>query len=103
MNKTKISKEAPEWFQVITEQKIKDFDDDLIKNEDTIRVLSKFQSWITVTPRSKNRKRPLEKQKVGKMDETSKIMPKWMQNKYKKPLCPEIFRTAEYTSFKKVI
>lgn len=52
-----------------------------MQKEDTMCILSKFQKWITVTPKSKNRKRPLENQKKDTMDQTSRIMPKWMQLK----------------------
>lgn len=53
-----------------------------MKNEETLSIFSKFQKWITVTPNSQNRKRPLEKEKIKSMDKTSKIMPNWMQPKY---------------------
>lgn len=36
------------------------------KTSKTLYVLSRFQKWITVTPRSKSRKFPLEKQKEVK-------------------------------------
>lgn len=50
-----------------------------MKSEETISIISKFQRWITVTPKTKNRKRPLERERIQSMDKTSKIMPKWMQ------------------------
>jgi hypothetical protein len=81
MSRTKISDTAPEWFHVVTEKKAKEYEERQIKQEDTLSVFSRYQEWITVTPRSKNRKMPLEKMKVEKFDETSKIMPKWMQIK----------------------
>ena len=56
---------------------------DKLNNEETVSIFSKFQKWITVTPKHKNRKRPLEKEKIESMDKTSKIMPNWMQAKHK--------------------
>lgn len=76
--KSIISKDAPEWFNVIDDKKLKALDDKM-KSEETVSIISKFQSWITVTPKTKNRKRPLEKERIESMDKTSKIMPKWMQ------------------------
>lgn len=80
-NKTKISKEAPEWFHVVPEWKAKKFDEELIKKEDTISVFSRYQNWITVTPRSKDRRHPLEKIKPTKKEDASRTMPKWMELK----------------------
>ena len=97
-NKTKISKEAPEWFDIVPEWKAKLFDKSLIKKEDTIMVFSRYQNWITVTPKGKDRKKALEKIKTLKKEQTSKVMPKWMEieNKTKKP--EEIFKIVEYNN-----
>ena len=42
---------------------MKEFNEKLNK-EDTLFIISRYQSWITVTPKGKNRKRPLEKLKA---------------------------------------
>lgn len=102
LNQTKISLDAPQWFKFANEKSTQALNELLIKNEDTISIFSKHQQWITLTPRSKNRRKPLEKVKVIKMDETSKIMPKWMQNKHVTQPCPDTFRSAEYNSLKNV-
>ena len=47
----------------MNEKKIKEFNENINK-EETLFIVSRYQSWITVTPRSKNRKRPLEKLKA---------------------------------------
>ena len=52
------------------------------ENEDTINVLSKHQNWITTSPLTNDRRHPFEKQKVSNTG-TSKIMPKWMEMKFK--------------------
>jgi hypothetical protein len=58
-------------------------------------IVSRYQSWITVTPKGKNRKRPLEKVKVTNMEETSKVVPNWMQIKHiNKP--PDTMRSKDY-------
>jgi hypothetical protein len=71
----------------------------MIQKEDTLSVFSRYKKWITVTPRSKNRKMPLEKIKAEKTEETSKIMPKWMQISAisAKPNYDEL-KSAEYLS-----
>ena len=103
MSRTKISDFAPEWFHVIDENKMKIYEEKQIKNEETLSVFSRYQKWITVTPRSKNRKRPLENMKNLKMDETSKIMPNWMQIKVNKDKIKEDeLRSAEYNSMRNV-
>lgn len=73
-----MSNDAPEWFNVVTPTKLKALEDKL-NSEETISIISKFQRWITVTPRTKSRRYPLEKERISSMDKTSKIMPKWMQ------------------------
>lgn len=104
MNRTKVSKESPDWFHVITDKKVNDFNDYLIKNEDTLSIFSRYQKWITVTPRTKNRKRPLEGLKKEKMEETSKVMPKWMQIRGTRDHPTEEFmRSQEYKSLRDVI
>lgn len=64
---------------------------DKLNNEETISIFSKFQKWITVTPKAKNRKRPIEKEKIESMDKTSKIMPNWMQPKHNKSVIKKGF------------
>jgi len=58
---------------------MKKWDEEFIKKGDSLSVFSRYQKWITVTPKNKNRHKPLEKIKNSKKDETSKIMPSWMQ------------------------
>lgn len=102
-NRTKVSLAAPEWFQVVTDEKNKKFDDIIAKNEETLSILSRYKSWITVTPKSKNRKMPLEKMKIEHFDETSRIMPNWMQIKAKKDKeLYEMMKPVEYNSIRHV-
>jgi hypothetical protein len=66
-------------------------------------VFSRYQKWITVTPKNQNRKRPLENTKNVKMEETSKIVPKWMQIKVAKDkLQEDQFKSAQFQSFSNV-
>jgi hypothetical protein len=102
MNRTKVSNEAPDWFKVVTEEKIKKYDEHVIKNEETLSVFSRYQKWITVTPRTKNRRKSLERQKITKMEETSKIMPSWMQIKKQEVKVPDQLQTTEYNSMRNV-
>ena len=101
-NKTchKVSKDAPEWFNIIPEWKVEQFNNYLANNEDTINIISKHQSWITVSPRTKDRKRPLEKMKAENMEVTSKIMPKWMEIIHKNEKNEENLKSVEYEPIK---
>jgi len=101
--RTKVSKDAPDWFQVVTEEKNKKFADIIANNEETLNILSRYQRWITITPKSKNRRYPLEKMKIEKFDETSRIMPNWMQIKAKKDKeLYEMMKPVEYNSIRHV-
>ena len=79
----------PDW-------KIKQFNDYLSRNEETINVISKHQNWITISPRTNDRKHPLEKSKALPFEETSKIIPKWMEIKHKKFKQEENLKSIEY-------
>ena len=93
---TKISKDAPNWFQKVPPWKIKQINEYLEKNEDTIHILSKHQNWITVTPKHRDRTRPLEKMKAINLEATSKIMPKWMEIKQKEENRVENLKSVNY-------
>ena len=60
LTRTSISEEAPNWFKITNKESIKKYDEYIKNNEDTISVFSKFQKWITVTPKKKDRRHPLE-------------------------------------------
>ena len=64
MDNQKNSNNAPDWFHVMPEWKIKQFKDYIAKNEDTINILSKHQNWITTSPLTNDRRHPFEKQKA---------------------------------------
>ena len=92
----KVSKETPEWFTVFPDWKIEQCKELLAKNEDTISIISKQQGWITVTPKTNYRKRPLEKMKAENMEVTSRIMPKWMEIRHKNEKNVEYLKSIEY-------
>ena len=50
-----------------------------------MQVISKTQGWITVTPRGKNRKRPVEKLSLGNASKVNQLSPVWMQVEHEKP------------------
>ena len=82
----------PDW-------KTKLFKEELAKKKETITVFSKNQNWLTVTPREQDRKKALEKNKILDMDVTSKLMPNWMEIKYKKDnniIGSDKFKSVEY-------
>ncbi len=78
----------PDW-------KIKQYRDYIGKNEDTINILSKHQNWITTSPLTNDRRHPFEKQKTSNIG-TSKIMPKWMELKFKNMKREENLKSTEY-------
>ena len=50
-----------------------------------MQIISKSQGWITVTPRGQNRKKPIEKQRLGKASKVNQLSPVWMQVEHEKP------------------
>jgi hypothetical protein len=46
------SKDSPEWFKIIPEWKRTQFKEYLAKNEDSIRVISKHNGWISISPKT---------------------------------------------------
>lgn len=51
----------------------------------TMTVVSRTRGWLTVTPKNKNRKKPVEKYGIsGDAAKTSKLTPNWMQSQYPK-------------------
>ena len=80
----------PEW-------KAKLFKDEISNKEDTIKVFSRYQNWITVDSRDLDRRKALEKIKILKKDVTSKLMPKWMEIKDReKKNNDDKFKLVEY-------
>jgi len=64
MKCTETSKDAPEWFGVLEKPASKIAPEKAPTFNGTLTYLSKIQGWITVTPKNKNRSRPLEKAKI---------------------------------------
>ena len=80
----------PEW-------KAELFKEEIAKKEDTIKVFSRYQNWITVTTKDPDRRKALEKIKTLKKDVTSKLMPKWMELKYgQNKIKDDKFKLVEY-------
>ena len=50
-----------------------------------MQVISKTQGWMTVTPRNKNRKKPIEKLPKGDASKVNQLSPVWMQVEHQKP------------------
>jgi len=95
------SKDSPEWFKIIPEWKRTQFKEYLAKNEDSIRVISKHNGWISISPKTNNRLLPLEKFTMDK-ENHKKILPKWMNLKYYKNYSKEddIFKKVQYNPMK---
>lgn len=85
----------PDW-------KVKQLHEYFKKTEDTLNVLSKYQNWITVSTKTRNRKRPLEKLKPTNPNLNDKLLPSWMvikgKNKFRKS--DEVFKSIEYYPIK---
>ena len=70
-----------------------------MENEESIRVFSRFNNWITVSPKTKSRKHAFEKNVTTNMQNRDKVIPKWMQQHIDKNKIPEgKFRPQEYLS-----
>ncbi len=94
-----VSKDAPQWFQITNEAQMKKVNDIVTQKEESIRVFSRFNNWITVSPKSKNRKHAFEKNISSNMQNRDKVIPKWMQQPIDKSKIPEHkFRPIEYLS-----
>ena len=90
------SNDAPDWFNIIPNWKIDQYNDYLGQNETTLNILSKHQNWMTVDSKSKDRRHPLEKMIHTNKETTSKIMPRWMESKYKDSKLVDKFKLVEY-------
>ena len=90
------SNDAPDWFNIIPTWKIDQYNDYVGQNETTLNVLSKHQNWMTVDSKSKDRRHPLEKMIHTNKETTSKIMPRWMESKYKDSKLVDKFKLVEY-------
>jgi hypothetical protein len=91
------SKESPDWFHIAPEWKESQFREHLAKNEDSIKILSKHQGWISISSKTNNRKSPLEKFTFDK-EKHRNIMPNWMNLKYYKNHTKDedIFKKVQY-------
>ena len=78
-------KTTPDYFRIL-EKPQNQVDPTSGKGFDgTMMIVSRNQGWITVTPKNKNRKKPVEKYGVsGDAAQTSKLTPNWMQCKHPK-------------------
>ena len=61
---TNVSRQSPNWFSTNAETTKKEIDNFYVQNTQSLHVLSRFRDWITVTPKSKNRRNPLENAKL---------------------------------------
>ncbi len=61
---TETSRDAPGWFGVLDQPASKVPPEKSSTCNGTLTYLSRIQGWITVTPKHKDRSRPLEKAKI---------------------------------------
>ena len=50
-----------------------------------VSVVSRTQGWITVSPQTLDRKRPVEKERLGDASKVNALSPAWMQVSHAKP------------------
>ena len=94
-----MSKDAPQWFHITNEAQLKKVNDIVTQKEESIRVFSRFNNWITVSPKSKSRKHAFEKNISTNKQNRDKVIPKWMQQPVDKSKIPEHkFKPVEYLS-----
>lgn len=74
------SQEAPDYLKVYDKKGVDEINNYYIKNNQKLSLLSKFNNWITVTPKKRSRRFNLEKEK-NELREESKIAPDWMVTK----------------------
>ena len=55
------------------------------KPQKMMQIISKTQGWMTVTPKNKNRKKPIEKKPKGDVAQVNELSPVWMQVEHQKP------------------
>lgn len=84
-NKELYQKTTPDYLRIL-ERPENQVDPTTSKGFDgTMTIVSRNQGWITVTPKNKNRKKPVEKYGVsGDATISSKLTPNWMQCQYPK-------------------
>eukprot|EP00347_Sterkiella_histriomuscorum_P005317 403357067 len=76
-------RQIPDYFRVLDNPKNqKNLEDSAV--DGMVSIISKNQGWITVTPRSLNRKNPVEKlsSQGGDVTKTSILTPSWMKLDY---------------------
>ena len=79
------SKTMPEYMRTLEKPQNQVEPSSSVGFDGTITIVSKAQGWITVTPKGKNRKKPVEKYGIGgDAAATSKLTPNWMQWQYPK-------------------
>lgn len=75
----------PNYFTSLDHQKNRADPTKAAGFDGTMTIISRNQGWITVTPKHKDRKKPVEKYGVsGDAAKTSKLTPNWMQCQYPK-------------------
>ena len=86
----RLKNDMPEFFkindQVNSDRNKKIIDKtEILEAPTMLSLISGCQGWITVTPRRKNRARPIEKQRLGDASKVNVLSPVWMQVQHKKP------------------
>ena len=76
------SQDAPDYLKVYDKKGVDEINNYYAKNNQNLSVLSRFNNWITVTPKKRNRRFNLEKEKQD-LHEVSKIAPDWMIKKHR--------------------
>ena len=88
------SKEFPNYLKVYDNSGIKAIDNYYASQNKNLSVLSRFNHWITIDPKSKDRKHYMEKIKNDLRCE-SKVSPEWMQiNPKIRP--PNLFKAIQW-------
>ena len=87
------SKDLPDYLKVYDKSGVKAIDDYYATQNKNLSMFSKFNYWITVDPKSRDRKHYLEKEKQDLRYE-SKVAPEWMQVN-PKVRAPNLFKAIQ--------
>ena len=78
---------VPSYFRIMDDPKYRNVVHKQANGEPAtmVSVVSKTQGWITVSPTAQDRKRPIEKERLGDASKVNALSPAWMQVSHKKP------------------
>ena len=86
----------PSYFRIMDDPKYRNVVHKQANGEPAsmVSVVSKTQGWITISPKTLDRKKPIEKERLGDASKVNALSPAWMQVSHKKPGPDPLITTA---------